>query len=192
MNMETIGRSKKVFLSFILICFSLILFRPFIVNQIIARGDGYLGYSMYKDAVREYKKALALDSNNSTVMNWLGYTYQRIGDIDKAISIYKEAIAIDPEDIIAFHDLGMIYAKDKRFEAAKEYFLKVESMAQNKQKHSDEEYFFYHFGSLEMLSICQENLGEINDAIETNEKILKLYPDRGSSRERLKRLYDMP
>jgi tetratricopeptide (TPR) repeat protein len=187
--MDAIPKSKKLFLSFIFICFSLILFRPFVVNQIIARGDGYLGYTMYKDAVREYKKALALDSDNSMVMNWLGYAYECMGDADRAISIYKKAIEIDSEDIIANHDLGMIYAKDKKFEAAKEYFLKASSITQNKQKHPDEEYAFYHFASLKMLSICQEKLGEISGAIETNEKILKYYPDRELKRERLRKLH---
>jgi superkiller protein 3 len=189
--MNLIEKAKRIFLSIVFMCFSLMLFRPFTVNQLMRRGDGYLGYNMYKDAVREYKKALILSPYNTNIMNWLGYTYQNMGEMEKSISIYKRAIDADPQNIIAYNDLGMIYAKDKKFKAAKGYFLRASSIPQNKEKQSDQEYIFYHLGSLSMLSICQEKLGELDAAIKINEKILECYPDNTLSRERLKRLKEL-
>lgn len=186
--MDDIKKSKKLFISFIFISFSLILFRPFIVNQLVARGDNYFGYGMYNDVFREYKKALILDPNNSKVMSWLGYAYKCKGDKDNAISTYKRAIEIDPKNLMAYHDLGIIYAMDKKFGLAKECFSKAISVPGLHMVDVRENYATYHHRSLEMLSICQERLGETEEAIATCEKILEDYPQSEIAKERLKRL----
>jgi len=186
--MKDIKKSKRLFISFIFVSISLILFRPFIVNQLVARGDGYFGYGMYKDVLREYKKALILDPNNSKIISWLGYAYKCKGDKDNAIKTYKRAIEIDPKNLMAYHDLGIIYAMDKKFELAKECFLKAVSLPGLHMVDVREKYATYHRRSLEMLSICQEKLGETEDAIATCEKILEDYPQSEIAKERLKRL----
>ncbi len=183
-----ITKSKRIFLTFIFVCVSFIMFRPFVVSQMVARGDGYFGYNMLKDAVREYKKVLIIDPDNSNVMNWLGYAYERMGDIDAAISTYKKAIEADPKDIIALHDLGMIYMKDKKLKLAKEYFSKVSSIPDDNKRDTDKEHGFYYRASLYTFSVCQEGLGEIDEAIKTNEKMLEYYPGNKLGEENLKRL----
>ncbi|MCK4463742.1 MAG: tetratricopeptide repeat protein, partial [Candidatus Omnitrophica bacterium] len=121
---------KKLFSTCIFICFFLVLFRPFIASQLATKGAGYLGYNMYKDAIRQYKKALILDPKNSEIMNWLGYAYKGIGKINIAIDTYKKAIEINPKNTEANHDLGMIYAVNKEFRTAKEYFSRASSIPQ--------------------------------------------------------------
>jgi len=181
-------RLKRVLFTLVLIFVSAFLFKPFVVARISDRGYGYLGFNLYKDAIRQYKKAIILDPKNTQIMDWLGYAYRYAGEKENAVRIYKKALTVDPHDIIAHHDLGMMYALDNKFELAKEHFLKGSAVPQERDEEIKEEYFFYNQKTLEMLSICQERLGEIQDAIETNEYILKCYPDNILAQERLQRL----
>ena len=186
--MNRTERLKYYVISFIFICTIVLLLRPFIVSQLIKRAEGYIGFNMYKDAVREYKKALILDNDNVRAMNWMGYAYRGMGETEKAIGIYKSAIKVDPQNIIAYSELGTIYARREDFKLSKEYLLKAVSVTEEQSKEVDEDFHFYRSGSLTMLSLCHEKLGEIEDAIEINKRILKYYPENELAKERLKRL----
>ena len=164
--MDNVTRFKKLCLSFIFVCFWLILLKPFIIYQLATRGGGYLTYNMHNDAIRQYKKALLLSPHNSEIMNWLGFAYKSAGDKKKAIDTYKKAIKINPQNLEAYHDLGVIYIADKEYKLAKEYFLKASSAPHNKKRHSDEDYAFYRRASLKMLNFCQKKIDERGDRYE--------------------------
>lgn len=187
-----IKKSTRWLVSFIVILVCAILLKPFMISQIITRGDGYLGYCMYKDAVREYKKALWFNPNMSGVWNWLGYAYRNAGDRESAIKTYEKAIEINSDNIAAYYDLGMIYALEKDYKHAKEYFLKASSIfPEHKKEDIIQSGIDYYRSSLEMFSICQERLGQIREAINTNRKVLECYPDNKIARERIKRLENL-
>ena len=186
--MSIAAKGKRFIFNVVFVCALIFLFKSFIVGQLTKRAQGYLGFNMYKDAVREYRKALMLTPDNSEVMNWLGYAYKGTGDMKSAIDVYKGAIEVDPQNIIAYHGLGMIYAGKKNFRLAKEYFLKASSVPYELVEERGEDFYFHHKASLDMLSICQEKLDEIEAAIETNRKILEYYPDDKLAGERIKRL----
>jgi len=188
--MNKIEKGKKIFFSFIFICFLFFAFRLFIVGQLVAKGDSYLGYKMYKDAIRQYKKALLLDSGNSNIANWLGYAYECSGDLYKAFLIYKKNTENDPGNFIPYYSLGMLYVKDKNFETAEKYFNQAISIIENGQDSVRDDRDFYFLSSLQMLSICQERLGETKEAINTNEKILKYYPDNELSKKKIEMLHN--
>ena len=156
--MNIMKKTKRLFLTLVFICSSLILFKPFVVNQLLLRADGYFMYGMYKDALRTYKKVLALDPANTQARDWLGYTYNRMGEIDNAIRTYKKMIEIDPQNIVAYYSLGVIYAKEKEFRAAKGNFLKAISTTSKQREYTGMDYYQ---ASLDMLAVCREKLGEI-------------------------------
>ena len=150
--MESIKKFKKLFSTFMFVCFLLILFRSFIADQIATRGIGYLGYKMYRDAIRQYEKALIFTPRNTEIRNWLAYAYSSMGNKKRAIEIYNRTIKMDPENIEAYYDLGMIYVTKRDFETAKEYFLKAVSGPQDDSP--------YYRMSLKMLDVCYEKLAE--------------------------------
>ena len=172
-----------------IVSFALFVFRPFVIKRLVLRADGYLGFDMYQDAIRTYRKALVLDSQNTKAGNWLGYAYRSMGDIDKAIAAHQKAAEIDPQNLLASYSLGMIYAASKDFKIAREYFSRASlTPPEHNKKELGRYYDFYNKSSLEMLSICQEKLGQIEEALKTCEKILLNYPDDKFAKKRIEGL----
>jgi len=158
--MEKSVRLRNFVITLIFISCFLILFKPVLVQQIIIRGDGYLGFGMNHDAIRQYKKALFLDSKNIDAKNWLAYAYKRSGQIENAVETYKDSLRLSPNNLIACYELGMIYATKGDFRQAKPYFLKASLISKEDIPVSNEDYDFYHGGSLKMLDTCYKRLGE--------------------------------
>ena len=58
-------------------------------------------------AIKEYKKALKIDSANWSIWYNLGVSYGRKGEADLAISIYKKVINLNPNFSSAFYNRGI-------------------------------------------------------------------------------------
>jgi tetratricopeptide (TPR) repeat protein len=61
-----------------------------------------------------YQEAIAVldtvaDKNNALVLTYLGYSHPKLGDVDLGISLYHEALAIDPENVDTREYLGEGY-----------------------------------------------------------------------------------
>ncbi|RKY32655.1 MAG: hypothetical protein DRP74_02125 [Candidatus Omnitrophota bacterium] len=165
-------KSKRLLGTSMTIVLLLILIRPFMARQIAVRGDGYFNYCMYSDAIRQYKKALWLDSHLSEAWNWLGYTYKQLDDRESAIETYEKAIEIDPYNRVAHYDLGMIYALAKDYGRAEDYFLKAASIPQEKvNKNIEVRNVDYYKAVLEALAVCQEKLGKRKEAALTRQEL---------------------
>ncbi|OGX17879.1 MAG: hypothetical protein A3K83_07790 [Omnitrophica WOR_2 bacterium RBG_13_44_8b] len=158
--MEEKVRTKNFIITVIFIVCFFVFFKPLLVRQIILRGDGYLGFNMNYDAIRQYNKALLLEPKNINAKSWLAYAYKRTGQTEKAVKAYEDSLRLTPNNIIAYYELGMVYAMRKDFAVAKTYFLKASSLPKEYAVTGDEDYDFYHKGSLKMLNFCRERLGE--------------------------------
>lgn len=70
-----------------------------------------------------YAKAIAVlktaDQKDPHVLNYLGYSYRKSGDLKTAISYYKTALAINPDFVLAREYLGEGYVKAGRLDLAK-------------------------------------------------------------------------
>ena len=70
-----------------------------------------------------YDKAIAVlktaDQQDPQVLNYLGYSYRKSGDLKTAIGYYKTALAIDPDFVLAREYLGEGYVKAGRLDLAK-------------------------------------------------------------------------
>lgn len=64
-----------------------------------------------KDAIREYVRALNLHPTSETA-HALGSSYQRIGELDKAIDTYQYAIDLDSGNLEALSALATAYVAD--------------------------------------------------------------------------------
>ncbi len=175
--MNNNNRYKKIFLALITVTLLLASFRSFVADQIRLKGDGYMGYNMVEDAIRQYRKAAILDPANSQIRTRLGYAYKRASDRESAIKAYEKAVELDPQNIVAYHNLGIIHAFSKDIKRAKECFLRASSITYNDKKITKDDYGFYHYASLDMLALYQERLGDIEGAIETCEEILRTSSD---------------
>jgi predicted Zn-dependent protease len=85
----------------------------------------------YAGAVREFKRAIGLDSspaNAVTAYNLLATSYIQMGRTDDAIKAYKASISMSPTDDTAHLKLGNIYFSQGRYnEAETEYKTAVKN-----------------------------------------------------------------
>lgn len=64
---------------------------------------------LFKKAIEMYRKALAHSPNNANAYNNLGYTYELLGDYDKAISYAQKSVAIDSKFGLGYSTLAEAY-----------------------------------------------------------------------------------
>ena len=75
----------------------LIMLDPGNVNYYVDLGDIYLnGLSDPNKAIKLFNNAIRLDPNQTAIYNNLGYSYEKLGDYNRAIYYYKECINISP------------------------------------------------------------------------------------------------
>lgn len=80
----------------------------------------------YRDALTKLE---ALDQpDNANVLNYLGYTNRKLGNIDRGIAYYREAILIDPDHAGAHEYLGEAFLQKGNVEGAKVQLRKLEAI----------------------------------------------------------------
>jgi tetratricopeptide (TPR) repeat protein len=62
-------------------------------------------------AVAEYQKSLEADSTFTEAMHGLARALQDLGRLDEAIAIAKRISEIDPDDVLAYTSLSVLYQK---------------------------------------------------------------------------------
>ena len=90
----------------------------------------YLGYAYYwihnfKNSIRSYRTAIAINSNDKNAYVMLGLGHISAGNYSKAVSPFQEAINIDPNHKQAHLCLGRTYFKIGKLEKAKQSIRKT-------------------------------------------------------------------
>jgi tetratricopeptide (TPR) repeat protein len=65
------------------------------------------------------------DRNNPQVLNLIGYSTRKLGDVDKGIDYYRRALAIDPNYTKARQYLGEAYLLKDDVAKAKEQLMEI-------------------------------------------------------------------
>ena len=65
----------------------------------------------HERAVEEYQKALDTDPSFTEAMHGLARALQDLGRLDEAIVIAKRIAEVDPEDVLAYTSLSVLYQK---------------------------------------------------------------------------------
>jgi tetratricopeptide (TPR) repeat protein len=65
----------------------------------------------HEAAVEEYQKSLEADSTFTEAMHGLSRALQDLGRLDEAIAIAKRIAEVDPEDVLAYTSLSVLYQK---------------------------------------------------------------------------------
>ena len=103
-------------------------------NVHFRNGERYSERMQYKEAAREYEKAIAIDSDYAEAHSNLGYSYRKQGFYDKAVISYKQAIALDSQLAEAYEYLGEAYAEMKQFALAEEQLRKLRHLDPDEAK----------------------------------------------------------
>lgn len=81
----------------------------------ILRAAGYLQNNRNDDALKEFKKALAFDPQNTTAWTYIGKINLSKGNTADAIKAFKTAAQIQPTSVDAQMNLGNAYLQDKQY-----------------------------------------------------------------------------
>lgn len=99
------------------------------------RSDALTDEDLYKEASwlveqKRYDEARALfmsiaDQQNPRVLNYIGYTTRKLGDVDAGIVYYMKALSIDPDLNIAREYLGEGYLQKGDVARAREQLVEI-------------------------------------------------------------------
>ncbi len=81
---------------------------------------------LYDEAEVEFRKALAIDPQNPTVLNYLGYMLADRGvRLPEALALIRKAVDLDPQNYAFLDSLGWVYYKSGQYRLAEENLRKA-------------------------------------------------------------------
>ena len=75
---------------------------------------------LYLKAYDKFEKAYTKDKKNADILNYLGYTLRKTGDLKQAEIYYLKGLELDSEHLGINEYLGELYVQTNRIELAKE------------------------------------------------------------------------
>jgi tetratricopeptide (TPR) repeat protein len=87
-------------------------------NVYFSEGENFQTQELYKEAAKQYKKAIKKDKNYAEAHSNLGFCYRKQGLFKKAVKSYKKAIKLDPKLAEAHEYIGEAYAEVGKFDLA--------------------------------------------------------------------------
>ena len=72
-------------------------------------GASYAGKNNHENAIKFYKKALAIDHNNIEILNNISKSFLAINLYDEAIDTLQKSITLDDKNYDTYFNLGIIY-----------------------------------------------------------------------------------
>jgi TonB family protein len=78
----------------------------------------------YSTCAQLLERVVSIDPNYKNAWNYLGWTYNALGQYDKAEVALRKAIGVDPRDPRAYNNLGQALTNQKKYEDAIPQYLK--------------------------------------------------------------------
>lgn len=92
------------------------------LNIDFVRGTMYDREKQYEQAEASFRKVLATDPQNPTVLNYLGYMFADRGvRLPEATSMIRKAVDLDPQNYAFLDSLGWVYYKSGQYTLAEQY-----------------------------------------------------------------------
>jgi tetratricopeptide (TPR) repeat protein len=134
------------------------------VNLYYYRGDAALREKLYDEAELDFRKGLALDPDNASIENDLGYMYADRGiKLDDAVTMLKKAVNSDPQNYAFLDSLAWAYYKQGQYAMAEDYERRAS------QRMTGDPTLLDHLGEIEAKN------GKLQQAIADWSKSLRAY-----------------
>jgi len=102
---------------------------PYMAMGYVSLGEWYLGQAAYVDAIARFDQALQQPEPGQrekyTAYLKRGMAYQALKKPEQAKSDYEQALAIDPTDVQAYEQLGLLYYEQKDLCTAKRFLTRA-------------------------------------------------------------------
>jgi len=179
------GRRYKWFFTILFIPLCLFAISHYITKQIGVRGASYIGFNIYADAARQYRKVVFINKNDMESWYYLGYSYRMLGEYEKAVDVYKQILTLDHQNLNATHDLAMSYAMKGDYKVAIKTFRDLEKMILTTDRLNPNEKLRHHEKTIALLVTCYEKLGNLDQARLVIQEYLKTHPNSLAMKEKL-------
>lgn len=137
------------------------------VRLYFARGSSHERLQQYAQAEADLKQALALDGENATVLNYLGYMWLEMDkNIDQAFDYISKAVLLRPHDASIMDSLGWAYYKKGNYAQALLYLERALKM------HATDATINEHLGDV------YAKLARPDEAQQQWQRALELQPDK--------------
>jgi tetratricopeptide (TPR) repeat protein len=118
----------------------------------------------YDTAEAQFKKALAIDAQNATILNYLGYMLADRGvRLSEALTMIRKAVELDPQNYAYLDSLGWVYYKTGQYTLAEENIRKAN------ERNSGDPTIHDHLGEV------YEKTGKLKQAVQQWERSLTEY-----------------
>lgn len=126
------------------------------------QGSKLLKEGKYEEAIDRFTKAISEDSSNPVYYYYRGASFERNGNMEKALEDYQKSIELKPEFILPISRTARIHAKQKDFEKAIEFYKKAIELG------DQDATTYYNYGA------CLRNLGNSGEAKNIFEQLIVL------------------
>ena len=110
------------------------------VEYYAERAVAYLNTNQFELSMFDMNRCIELEPNNSYRYSCRGFLKARMGDTDGAITDYEMAVKLDPEDAIAYNNLGLAQeSKGFQKKAEKSFSRSNELIGYNPKKFDEGE-----------------------------------------------------
>jgi tetratricopeptide (TPR) repeat protein len=164
-------------------------------------------------AINEFKTGLLLDPLNANIHNSLGVCYGVLGSFEKAKEKFETAIWLDSNEVMALYNSGLVNLLMDNKERALELFLEAENIGENVfevefqlgnfylesgKPEKGKKYLEKAVGlrpesgaAFRCLGDCNKAINNIDEAIASYKKAIKLNPNDADSLSTLGYLFDI-
>ena len=149
-------KNEKLIKNSLIVLFILLL--SLYAARTIARNNDW------QDNLTLWTKTIETDPYNSKAHDNLGFTYENLGDDEKAFLEFKKAVELMPSNVRALSNLGVAYAKRKQYNES----IKLMKMALE----IDPEHYKTH----DKLGLVYFGIDDAENAIKSFEKAIELKP----------------
>jgi len=99
-----------------------------VVNPDFTAGKAAVEAGKYADAVSLMTRVVGKEPGNADALNYLGYSYRRLGDFENSLAFYKKALAVNPDHRGANEYLGELYLQMGDLAKAEERLARLDSI----------------------------------------------------------------
>ena len=118
----------------------------------------------WKDDFTLFGHAIDVTKNNENMHYNIGHAYQQKGQFEKAIEHYKETLRIEPGDLQAMNNLGVLLLSQKKTDEALKIFEKAVQLNS------------HYIDSINNLGLALREKGRVKEAMEKWQQVIDLEP----------------
>ncbi len=89
------------------------------------KGDYHKAEKYFREALQYYYDGYRKDPTYIYTLHWLGLTYLKLNELDRAQQILEEGVRYAPRLAMFYFDLGKVYTAMKKYDEAEYVFSKV-------------------------------------------------------------------